>query len=267
VRRGNSRSRSWGCSAEGGGTLEAFDGELATHLNYSDRTIRRWRAAHLKQAKRRRFSLLEITEGEYDAEHKRYGKTSYSFTATSYVDSVVREARASDIYETDRRTAIERAAEEHYIDIPDAPPRRRSRKPRRAPTVKVEQAFVNAARNVEKGRHALQDLSEDSRATLLESRQGAELRQMLLKLQADVGEVLENFPQPTDTQEVDEGTGHFVRRPPVEPNAADTALWERLERRAAGAPHVVTRELILRPKLSDEAMEAEAICAEGCGEV
>jgi hypothetical protein len=250
-----------------GGTLEAFDGELAAHLNYSDRTIRRWRSAHLKEAKRRRFSLLEITEGEYNSEHRRYGKTSYRFTAPHYVDAVVSAARASDFYQSDRRAAVERAAEEHYSDIPDSPPRRRQRKPRRAPTVKVEQAFVNAVRNVEKGRHALQDLPEDSRAALLESKQGKELRQMLLKLQADIGGVLENFPQPPEMQGVDEGTGHFVRCPPIEPSAADVAVWERLEWRSAGAPNVVTRELILRPPSSDENMEAEAIRAEGCGEV
>src|ERR1044072_4210425 len=48
----------------GGATLEAFDGEMAAHLNCSDRTVRRWRAAHLRESKQRRFSLLEITEGE-----------------------------------------------------------------------------------------------------------------------------------------------------------------------------------------------------------
>lgn len=105
------------------------------------------------------------------------------------------EARSSDLYQTDRRAAVVRASEEHYDEIPAAPPRSRRRKPRRAPTVRVEQAFVSAARNVEKGRRALQDLSDDSRAALLESTQGEELRRTLLKLQADIIEVLEDFPQ------------------------------------------------------------------------
>lgn len=163
----------------GSSTLEVFDGDLAKHVQCSDRTVRRWRKAHLKESKARRFSLLEIVEGEYDAGRQCYGKTSYRFTAPDYVDAVVREARASDLYQRDRRAAIEQAAEEHYADIPDAPPRRRSRRPRRAPAVLVEQAFVNAARSVEKGRRALQDLSEDSRAALLESSQGEKLRQTL----------------------------------------------------------------------------------------
>lgn len=249
----------------GGLTLEAFDGELAAHVNCSDRTIRRWRSAHLKESKQRRFSLLEITEGEYDAENRVYGKTSYRFTAPDYVGLVLSAARASDLYASDRRKAIERAAEEHYGDIPDAPPRRRHRKPRRAPTVKVEQAFDNAARNVEKGRRALQDLSEDSRAALLEGRQGAELREKLFKLQADIGEILENFPQPSDAEEVDGGIGHFDRYPPVEPSAADSAVFENIMRRAAGAPRVTTRVVNLCPPPTEEELEAEAIRAEGCG--
>lgn len=250
-----------------GGSMEAFDGELATHVNSSDRTIRRWRAAHLRESKQRRFSLLEITEGEYDGDEQRYKKTSYRFTAAAYVDAVVRAARASDLYHKNRRGAVERAAEEHYGDIPDAPPRQRHRKPRRSPTVRVEQAFVNAAKNVEKGRQALQDLSEDSRAALIEGRQGAELRETLLKLQADIGEILENFPQPFEGEEVDGGIGHFVRYPSSVPSAEDVVAWEQIERRAAGAPQVVTQAVNLHPPPTDEELEAEAICAEGCGEL
>jgi len=36
-----------------GSTLEVFDAELAKHVQCSDRTIRRWRAAHLKESKAR----------------------------------------------------------------------------------------------------------------------------------------------------------------------------------------------------------------------
>jgi hypothetical protein len=260
----------------GGGAVEAFDGELAAHVNCSDRTIRRWRSAHFKESKFIKFSLLEIIEGEYDADQRRYDKTSYRFTAPDYVDSVVSAARAADLYPSDRRAAVERAAEEHYGDIPDAPPRRRSRKPRRAPTVKVEQAFVNASRSVEKGRRALRELSEDSREALLESRQGEELRRTLLKLQVDIAGVLEDFPQSLEREEIEGGVGHFVRHPSGrdqnEPEAAEVAAWEKLERRAAGAPLVITREVTLYtpgqpPQAPAEDMEAEAIRAEGCGEV
>jgi hypothetical protein len=253
----------------GGSTLEIFDGELASHVQCSDRTIRRWRAAHLKESKARRFSLLEIVEGEYDAGRRCYGKTSYRFTAPDYVDAVVREARASDLYQRDRRAAIEHAAEEHYADIPDAPPRRRSRKPRRAPAARVEQAFVNAARNVEKGKLALAELADDSRAALLESSQGAELHKTLLKLRADVVEILENFPQAAEGEQVDGGIGQSVRYPlDVRPRAEDVAAWEAIERRAGGAPHLISREIpLLSSPNSDEELEAEAIRAEGCGEL
>lgn len=270
-----------------GGRLEVFDKELAAHLGCSDRTIRRWRSAHIKESKAKKFSLLHLEECDYNPALKRYEKTVYSFTAGEYVNAVVAEARASDLYQTDRRAAIERAAEEHYDEIPDAPPRARRRKPRRAPTVRVEQAFVNAARNVEKGRRALQDLSEDSRAALLESAQGKELRRTLLKLQADIKEVLEslpqeNFQQPADSEEVDEGYRTFypapldVLPPSYEPRAEDLAAWEEIECRAAGEPRVRSREVPLRrpppgelssdfPRTMEDE-EAEAIRAEGCGE-
>jgi hypothetical protein len=247
-----------------GATIEAFDGELAKHVQCSDRTIRRWRAAHLKESKARRFSILEITEGEYDASHKCYGKTSYRFTAPDYVDAVVHEARASELYLRDRRAAIEQAAEEHYADIPDAPPRRRSRKPRRAPAARVEQAFVNAARSIEKGKLALRELADDSREALLESRQGEELRQVLLKLQSDVAEVLENFPQAAEEEEVDGGIGQNVRYPPAavqtEPSDEDVTAFERVCARAAGEPSVRSVEIELRaadPPPVDAPDEAE----------
>jgi hypothetical protein len=253
----------------GGSTLEVFDGELANHVQCSDRTIRRWRAAHLKESKARQFSLLEIVEGEYDTGRRCYGKTSYRFTAPDYVDAVVREARASDLYKRDRRSAIEQAAEEHYADIPDAPPRRRSRKPRRALAERVERAFINATRNVEKGKLALNELGDDSRAALLESSQGAELRKTLLKLRADVAEILEDFPQASEGEGVDGGIGQNVRYPPdVRPCAEDVAAWEAIEQRAGSSPRVITREIPLRSSLnSNEQLEAEAIYAEGCGNV
>jgi hypothetical protein len=248
----------------GGGRLEVFDKELAKHLNCSDRTVRRWRAAHIKESKAKKFSLLYLEEGDYTG-RKRYEKTAYSLNPAvgSYLDAAVAEARASDLYRSDRRGAVEHAAEEHYSDIPDAPPRSRRRKPRRAPTVKVEQAFVNASKNIEQGRQALQDLSDDSRAALLESRQGEELRQRLLKLQADIGDILESLPQPLESRGVDEGLGQNV----LTPSAEVLAACEKIERRAAGAPHVVSRELSLCPPPSSEEMEAEAIRAEACGEV
>jgi hypothetical protein len=259
---------------------------LARRLTCADRTIRRWRAAHIKEARAKRFSLIKVEECEYNPERQRYEKAAYSFTAAEYVNTVVAEARASELYQTDRRGAVERAAEEHYDEIPDAPPRARRRKPRRAPSVKVERAFMNAARSVEKGRRALQDLSADSRLALLAGNQGEELRHTLLKLQADIFEVLEGFPQENSPQgaegeEVDRGYRTFCPVPPLcpappqeEPRAEDMAVWEEIERRAAGEPRVRSSELELRPpwelqtnNMPEEEMEAEAIRAEACGEL
>jgi hypothetical protein len=269
-----------------GDRLELYDKELAARLHCSDRTIRRWRAAHVREAKAKRISLLKVEESEYSPERKRYERAAYSLTAGDYVNQVVAEARASESYQTDRLAAVERAAEEHYDEIPDAPPRAPRRKPKRSPSVKVEQAFVNAAKNVEKGRRALRGLSADSRAALLAGSQGEELRQTLLRLQVDINEVLESFPQkksPQDAEgeEVDRGYRTkcpiplHVRRPlSEEPRAEDVAAWEQIERRAAGEPRVRSRELELRPPwglqthdVPEEELEAEAIRAEASGEL
>ncbi|HJQ31685.1 MAG TPA: hypothetical protein VJ866_05895 [Pyrinomonadaceae bacterium] len=252
----------------GGGRLEIFDKRLAEHLNCSDRTIRRWRAAHIRESKAKKFALLRLEEGDYTGQ-KRYEKTAYSLNPHLglYLAAVVREARASDLYRSDRRAAVERAAEEHYHDIPNAPPRARRRKPRQAPSVKVEQAFVNAVRNVEKGRQALQDLEPDSRAALLESRQGEELRQTLLKLWTDIGDILTSLPQSTEVEDLDRGLGQSVLTPVAEPSPEDVAAWGEVERRVVGSPQVITCEVNLRPPLSVEELEAEAVRAEGCGEV
>jgi hypothetical protein len=101
----------------------------------------------------------------------------------------------------------------------------------------------------------------------MEGRQGVELREKLLKLQADIGGILENFPQLPDGEEVDRGVGHFVRYPPSEPSAADVAAWEALERRASGTPHVIARPVNLCPSPTVEDSEALAIRAEGCGDL
>lgn len=269
-----------------GDRLELYDKELAERLNCADRTIRRWRAAHVREVKAKRFSLIRVEEGEYNPALKLYERAAYTFTAGDYVNQVVAEVLASELYQTDRRAAIERAAEKHYADIPDAPPRARRRKPRRTPSVRVERAFVNAARNVEKGRRALEDLSEDSRSALLAGSQGEELRQTLMKLQADVGGVLEGFPQenfPQTSEEKEDDRGYRTFRPvplscpapPQEgPRAEDAAAWEEIERRAAGEPRVKSRELELRPPwglqtgaAADEELEAEAVRAEACGDL
>lgn len=272
----------------GGGdsTVEIYDGELAKHVQCSDRTVRRWRQAHIRESRARKFSLIHIGEGDYTGRHK-YEKTSYSLNPAvgPYLAAVLIEARASDLYGSDRRGAVERAAEEHYHEIPDAPPRARRRKPRPAPAVRIERAFANAAKNVEKGKLALRELDAESLSALLEGAQGEELRQSLLKLQADIAEALKSLTQksslqPTETEEVDERLGHFVLThavsKPAEPDPEDVATWEAIERRAAGAPRVVSREVLLRPPPDEsppddprgvEEEEADAIRAEGCGEV
>jgi hypothetical protein len=264
----------------GGAILEVFDADLANHVQCSDRTVRRWRKAHILESRTKRFALLHIGEGDYTG-RKRYEKTAYSLNPAvgSYLEAVLAQARASALYARDRRAAIERAAEVHYADIPDAPPRARRRKPRRAPEVQIERAFANAARNLEKGKLALHEMADDSLSALLESNQGAELRQTLLKLQTDIAEILEDLPQAAEGVRVEEGLGQNVLTPASdsegELSASDVAAWAEVERRAAGESRVQSREIQLllpspdesppAPVMPVEDEEAEAIRAEACG--
>ena len=128
---------------------------------------------------------------------------------------------------------------------------RRRRKPWRAPAARVEQAFVNAARSVEKGKLALRELTKDSRAALLESAQGEKLREVLLKLRADIFKILRDFPQSPEAEELEGGIGQNVRYPPdVQHPSADApdqaSLWRQT---FAGLtmPPVRTSEIELRP--------------------
>ncbi len=181
-----------------------YDEELAAHLNVSVRSVRRWRVAYMKAWQTKNFEFISITEGEYDSEKKRYERTRYGLPEEirEFVNTVTTEARQSSAYARDRRAAIEAAAKANYDDIPNAPARRRKRKPSRSEAVKVESYFNNAAKNLLKGRDTLGGMPDGTRAAYLSGAEGEELRDKLLDMQAQIAAILGDFPETIETAEV-----------------------------------------------------------------
>ena len=213
-----------GLLGDGETTLEISDPELAEHLNCSERTIGRWRRAYSDEAYAKSYSPLEITEGEYDADTERYRPTKYRFTGANFVEQTVTEARNSDEYTRNRQAAIERSAAARYDDIPNAPVRRRQRKPRIVPTLRLERHFINAERNIVRGRITLEDLPERSRAAFLNSQQGKELYARLLKLQEEIAGILEDFPQISDDKDLEDKVDILSGIPPDDETAAGATI-------------------------------------------
>lgn len=226
-----------GLLGNGQDTLEMFDEELAEHLKCSVRTVRRWRAANIKEAKAKRFNFVQITEGEYDRDRKRYEPTKYRFTGAAFVESAVSEARQSDEYKKDRRATLKKAATDHYDEIPNAPPRQRNKKPTPAPTLKIERDFINAAKNINQGRNTLNGLAEHTRAAFMAGAQGEQLRALLAEMQQGIADILQDFPQPSDNNGFEYIPDILAGIPPVAEDAsarlASDAPQEPQEARAA----------------------------------
>jgi hypothetical protein len=220
-----------GLLGSGEDAVSMFDEQLADHIKCSVRTVQRYRAANIKESQATNFSFIEITEGEYDADRQRYQPTRYRFTGGDFINAVVAEARHSPDYKKNRREAIRKAAGEHYDEIPQAPPRQRGKKPRRSETMKIERDFENAAKNLAKGRRTLADQSERARNAFLAGKQGAELRELLLQMQQQIADVLEEFPQMADTEEVDEVPDNLSGIPPSSGEAAASVHVKKEEAR------------------------------------
>jgi hypothetical protein len=184
--------------------VKFFDAELAGHVGCSERTVRRWRAAAIKEAFAKNFSFIEIREGEYTRDRTRYLPTAYKVhkSVADYIDATVREARESEEYKRDRREALRRAAENNYQDIEGAPPLKRKRRPRPQPALAIDRDFINAQKNIVKGRCKLAELPEATRDAYFRGEQGAQLRARLLEMRDEIDELLQGYPQPIEGIEV-----------------------------------------------------------------
>lgn len=211
---------------DGEAAVSLYDEEVADVANCSPRTVRRWRKGYSEKARgivgsplgTKRYSPMEIREGEYDPKIQRYQPTRYFVSIMPLLETAVAVARAMQEYRTDRLKALRKTAELHYDGIPDAPYRERKRRPSRSMKAAVPALISNARRNIERAGIAFDDLNDFARDDLVEA-QGDVLRSVLLEIQAKIAELLEAMPQPTENKEHKGGIGHNVRYP------SDT--WDR----------------------------------------
>jgi hypothetical protein len=272
-------------AAHGRASVELFDEDLATLQGCSTKTVQRQRADYVRESRRlRTVDLVGIEEGEFDREQNRHAPSRYTFHLAGTVEAVVADARSDprwhDLDRKAQRDLLKQAAARAYDLIPDATRKRRNRpRPRRASAV-VETHRKAADTYLRKLREVAAHLPEAEREILFDF--PGELREWWLKLRAAMDVLCGvDSSQPVNLNGLDGGGGQIVHHPRgdvsegVEPSPEDVATWDRLEGRLASASSIRTVEVELRPPDGeliyvpdeDAMIEAEAIRAEGCGEL
>jgi hypothetical protein len=239
-------------------SVELFDEELAQHARCTDRTIRNWRAAYIGRTETINFAPLVIIEGEYNSDQQRYLPTTYCVgDVAGKIEEAVVAARALPEYAKDRLAALERAATEHYEDLPDAPPKRRRRKPKKSLRSPVIQSINNADKNLKKGKQALSEMSERMRAALLAG-QGQDLREMLLSMRGEIDELLSVVSEEVDTKQLTYIPENFSGIPPAaeqaDSEATEVGAGEQVRFREED--QIITRKRSEEPDVSPEAVAA-----------
>ncbi len=198
--------------------VELYDDNLAALQNCSKRTVMRQRKDYLREAFNRKFSLIEIIEGEYDKTRNEHAPTRYRFRLAGEISEIVTLARSSKEWrEGDReaqRKAIQRAAGYVYGSIPDAgTSKKRKAKQNRPATSEIETFKKIVATNLSKLQDRTGKLPPMERERLVEN--PGDLRQWWLDERAKMDAVLGvDSAQTSDSVEVDRGTGQLVTYPP-----------------------------------------------------
>jgi hypothetical protein len=116
---------------------------------------------------------------------------------------------------------LERAARSAYDDIPDAPAKKdRKRKPGKSRLPAVVQSVKSARKSLVKGQVALREMPSRTRAAFLDE-QGVELREQLLALQAQIGELLSSISQDAEDVGLNDKPESFSGIPPGERERGD----------------------------------------------
>jgi hypothetical protein len=246
-----------GLCGEGERSVSFFDNELAEHARCTDRTIRSWRKAYLEKAEKLSFWPLDIEEGEYNRERKRFEKASYTIPADLLraVEQAVEEARAMPDYADKRLKALERAASDHYDSIPNAPSKRRTRKPKKSLRSPFLQSLRNADQNLDNGKRALAQMPARMKDALLAG-EGENLRELLLKIRGEVDELLSAVSETTDNKEVNDIPEIFSGTPPGKKEEASEAEDEGVQ----GGTRFRDKEEDTRKQVTEEVHSPEA-CA------
>lgn len=280
--------------------VELYDEELAELQNCSAKTVGRQRADYLRETRRlRTVDHVGVEEGGYNRARSRMEPSRYSLHLSGVVAAVVAEARSdprwADLDRKAQRDLLKRSAARVYDDIPDARRQgRKRRRPRLASDV-VETHRKSADTHLRKLRETAALLTLAGRQRLVD--EPGELRAWWLVVRAEMDALCDvNSPHPVTPKDIGGEGEQFVRASAdedsgetdlnlvneegaeVEPSPEVAAAWERLESRLTPTTAIHTVEVPLRPPEAppgelgnepdeDTAMEAEAIRAEGCGEL
>jgi hypothetical protein len=175
-----------GVMGDGQDSIELADKDIAEIAECDTRTVQRWRKAYIEQAQKENFWPLEIKQGAYVKGEKYHLPSTYRVTFGETVGQIVAHARASADYSHDRISAIKKAAELYYDDIPQAPPSLRKRKPSIVNTPLAE--LNRAAKKLDSTQTLLQNMPERQRAAYVNG-QGKELRAAMDRLRDQMAEL------------------------------------------------------------------------------
>lgn len=252
---------------ESGRPVCLYDDELAEHARCTDRTVRNWRRDYLLRAETVSFHPLEVAEGEYDHIKQRYERTAYTVApaVAEAVERAVAAARLMPEYQSDRMGCLERAARPAYADIPDAPAKKdRKRKPGKSKLPAVVQSVKLARKSLGKGQVALREMPSRTRAAFIEE-QGAEMREELLALQKQIGELLSAISQDAESVELDDKPEKLSGIPPergdafrVEDKGSTRKADEAPDPEAVAAFESITQRLTA-PRVQTVAVELRVV--------
>lgn len=198
--------------------VKLYDDELAAQQGCSTRTVRRQRADYLRESRAKRFGFVEVIEGDYNRGTNQNAPTRYRFHVGGQIAEAVALARQTEgwaeMNRAQQRKAIARACEEVFQTIPDARrERRKGRRPRLA-TAELKSRVKAAETHIDAAGEIAFTLSESARAELAE--EGSELRARLLKIRAQLDELLEiSGAESVDAPEVVRGVRTNCPHPPV----------------------------------------------------
>ncbi len=115
--------------------FELTDDFLSGVMSVSTRTIRTKRAALIAWMKKENYSVLGITEGEYDRVKKKNKPTKYRAVIAPVASKIVLDARTGKLWSEEPKAktkALQEAAEEEIWNTPEAPPPVKKRKEKKA---------------------------------------------------------------------------------------------------------------------------------------
>jgi len=175
--------------------FELTDEFLSGVMNVSTRTIRRKRATLIEWMRKENYSVLGITEGEYDHANKRNKPTKYRAILAPIAAKIVLGARSGKLWSTETKAqnkALEAAAEEEIWRTPEAPPpvKKRKKKKEKPPAKEVEQRRKTLLTNFKKSLRLVFKMGNDPRSFWTELRDEMEhVCEEDIKIMEDTGGV------------------------------------------------------------------------------